>query len=105
MNTKNIDEKRLFLISLIALISIGFSFILRSSISMANSPVSGLLAATLWGTGVCFLWPTMLATTSERFPEGGALALGLMGTSFTRGSDKRVAYLEYEVEQRYFRAI
>jgi hypothetical protein len=29
------------------------------------------------------MWPTMLATASERFPRGGALLLGLMGTAGT----------------------
>ena len=43
----------------------------------------GLLAATVWGTGVCYMWPTMLATASERFPRGGALLMGLMGTAGT----------------------
>jgi MFS family permease len=51
------------------------------SLSVANSPVTGLLAATVWGTGVCYMWPTMLATASERFPRGGALLMGLMGTA------------------------
>ena len=51
------------------------------ALSMANSPVTGLLAATLWGTGVCYMWPTMLAAASERFPRGGALLMGLMGTA------------------------
>ena len=51
------------------------------ALSFANSPVTGLLAATLWGTGVCYLWPTMLAAASERFPRGGALLMGLMGTA------------------------
>ena len=51
------------------------------SLSLANSPVTGLLAATLWGTGVCYMWPTMLAAASERFPRGGALLMGLMGTA------------------------
>src|SRR5689334_14867476 len=51
------------------------------ALSYANSPVMGMLAATLWGTGVCFMWPTMLATASERFPHGGALLMGLMGTA------------------------
>jgi MFS family permease len=37
------------------------------ALSVANSPVTGLLAATLWGVGVCYMWPTMLATASERF--------------------------------------
>lgn len=53
------------------------------ALSYANSPIMGLLAATLWGTGVCYMWPTMLATSSERFPRGGALLMGLMGTAGT----------------------
>ena len=55
-------------------------------LSFANSPVTGLLAATVWGTGVCYMWPTMLATASERFPRGGALLIGLMGTAGTLSS-------------------
>ena len=39
------------------------------ALSIANSPVTGLLAATVWGTGVCYMWPTMLATAAERFPQ------------------------------------
>jgi hypothetical protein len=53
------------------------------ALSFAESPATGLLAATLWGTGVCYMWPTMLATASERFPRGGALLMGLMGTAGT----------------------
>ena len=56
------------------------------ALSAANSPVTGLLAATVWGTGVCYMWPTMLATASERFPRGGALLMGLMGTAGTLSS-------------------
>jgi MFS family permease len=48
-------------------------------LSLASSPVTALLAATVWGAGICFVWPTMLAIASERFPKGGALAMGLMG--------------------------
>jgi MFS family permease len=50
-------------------------------LSVADSPITGLVAATVWGTGVCYMWPTMLATASERFPRGGALLMGLMGTA------------------------
>jgi MFS family permease len=53
------------------------------ALSVANSPLMGILAATVWGTGVCYMWPTMLATASERFPRGGALLMGLMGTAGT----------------------
>jgi MFS family permease len=48
-------------------------------LSLANTPLLAFAAATVWGVGVCYMWPTMLAITSERFARGGALALGLMG--------------------------
>ncbi|MBB84192.1 MAG: MFS transporter [Deltaproteobacteria bacterium] len=48
---------------------------------LADSPVTGFLAATVWGIGVCFLWPTMLANVSERYPKGGELFIGLMGVA------------------------
>ena len=47
----------------------------------ADSPLTGFLAATVWGLGVCFLWPTMLANVSERYPKGGELFIGLMGVA------------------------
>lgn len=55
-------------------------------LSVANSPVTGLAAATAWGTGVCYLWPTMLAAAAERFPRGGTLLMGLMATAGTLSS-------------------
>jgi MFS family permease len=64
-----------------------FSCLLASiglwGLSIANSPVTAILAATFWGCGVCFMWPTMLAMSSERFPRGGALLIGMMGTAGT----------------------
>jgi len=38
-----------------------------------------LVAVTVYGIGKTFYWPTMLGVISERFPKGGALALGLSG--------------------------
>jgi MFS family permease len=38
-----------------------------------------LLAATLYGVGKSFFWPTMLGIVAERFPRGGALTLNAMG--------------------------
>ncbi|MEO0898386.1 MAG: MFS transporter [Bacteroidota bacterium] len=44
-----------------------------------------LAAATLYGVGKTFFWPTMLGVVAERFPKGGALtlngisAIGLLG--------------------------
>jgi hypothetical protein len=51
------------------------------ALSIADSPVLGFLAATIWGVGVCYMWPTMLAAASERFPKSGALGMGLIGTA------------------------
>lgn len=50
-------------------------------LSYANSPVTGLLGATVWGVGVCYMWPTMLAAAAERHPKGGAFAMGLIGSA------------------------
>ena len=62
-----------------------FSCLLASvglfALSNANSPVTGFLTATIWGTGVCYMWPTMLASVSERYPKGGAFLMGLVGSA------------------------
>ncbi|MBT5073859.1 MAG: MFS transporter [Kordiimonadaceae bacterium] len=50
-------------------------------LSVADSPVTGIIAATVWGAGVCFMWPTMLASAAERYPRGGAWAIGLIGSA------------------------
>jgi hypothetical protein len=36
-------------------------------------------AATLYGLGKTFFWPTMLGVVSEQFPKGGALTLNATG--------------------------
>jgi MFS family permease len=38
-----------------------------------------ILAATVYGFGKTFLWPTMLGVVSERFPKGGAITMGMVG--------------------------
>ncbi|VTS02746.1 MFS transporter [Tuwongella immobilis] len=48
-------------------------------LSSANSITMCFLAATIYGVGKTFLWPTMLGVVSEQFPKGGALALGISG--------------------------
>jgi len=49
--------------------------------SMLGAGATGgiLVAATIYGVGKTFLWPTMLGVVGERFPKGGALAMGAMG--------------------------
>jgi Major Facilitator Superfamily len=44
-----------------------------------TSPVVAFVAATLFGVGKTYYWPTMLGVTSELFPKGGALLMALMG--------------------------
>lgn len=48
-------------------------------LSIANSPFTALLAATAWAFGVCFMWPTMLAAVSRRYPRSGPWGIGLIG--------------------------
>jgi MFS family permease len=38
-----------------------------------------LIAATIYGLGKTFFWPTMLGIVAERFPKGGALTLNITG--------------------------
>jgi hypothetical protein len=38
-----------------------------------------VIAATVYACGKTFLWPTMLAVVSERFPKGGAITIGAIG--------------------------
>lgn len=45
----------------------------------ATSILTCIVAATVYAFGKTFLWPTMLAVVSERFPQGGAITIGAMG--------------------------
>ncbi len=45
----------------------------------ATSVLLCVVAATIYGVGKTFLWPTMLAVVSERFPKGGAITIGAVG--------------------------
>jgi MFS family permease len=49
------------------------------SLNAGTSPLVAIVAATLFGVGKTYYWPTMLGVTSELFPKGGALLLALMG--------------------------
>jgi hypothetical protein len=45
----------------------------------AAGVVMCVIAATVYALGKTYLWPTMLAVVSERFPKGGALTIGAVG--------------------------
>ncbi len=57
------------ILSAIGLYSLSFAF---------NTPTA-IAAATIYGLGIVYFWPTMLGVTAERFPRGGAFLLGIMG--------------------------
>src|SRR5262249_23518373 len=45
----------------------------------AAGVVMCVIAASVYALGKTYLWPTMLAVVSERFPKGGALTIGAVG--------------------------
>jgi len=45
------------------------------SLSMTTTFLTIFAAATLYGVGKTFFWPTMLGVVAEQFPKGGALTL------------------------------
>jgi MFS family permease len=68
-----------------------------------------LAAATLYGFGKTFFWPTMLGVVAERFPKGGALTLntiagvgmmgaGIIGTALLGNIQDRTATRELQTQ-------
>ena len=47
--------------------------------SFTDSVWPWMVAVSVYGIGKTFYWPTLLGVISERFPKGGALALGVSG--------------------------
>jgi hypothetical protein len=47
--------------------------------NFTNSVWPWMAAVTVYALGKTFYWPTLLGVISERFPKGGALALGISG--------------------------
>jgi MFS family permease len=45
----------------------------------ADSAIFCVIAASVYAVGKTFIWPTLLAVASERFPKGGAITIGAMG--------------------------
>lgn len=45
----------------------------------AQTGLAIVAAATVYGFGKTFFWPTMLGVVGERFPRGGAMTMGVMG--------------------------
>jgi MFS family permease len=58
---------------------LGTAGLLLLGMPMTNTALLWMVAVTIYGIGKTFYWPTMLGVISERFPRGGALALGMSG--------------------------
>jgi MFS family permease len=56
-----------------------FSAVGLFMLAAVTTPAQAFVAATVYGIGVSFFWPTMLSVTAEQFPRGGALLLALVG--------------------------
>ncbi len=62
-----------------------------SQVGSSAGLVIVLLAATIYGAGQCFFWPTTLGYIAEQFPRGGALTLnaiagvGMLGVGVLGG--------------------
>ena len=56
-----------------------FSAIGLFSLSGVSTPMQAFAAATIYGIGKTYFWPTMLGVCSELFPKGGALLLAILG--------------------------
>jgi MFS family permease len=53
--------------------------LLLLGLPMTNTAFVWFGAVTIYALGKTFYWPTMLGVISERYPKGGALALGFSG--------------------------
>jgi MFS family permease len=62
-------------------ILIGIGLYWLGGLRPGSSALAALTAATLFGIGKTYFWPTMLGVTSEQFPQGGALLISLMGAA------------------------
>lgn len=68
-------------------------------LSFADSPVTAFGYATIFGLGIAYFWPTMLGFVAERFPKGGALAMGLMGSAGNLSIAMVLPFMGYTYDQ------
>ena len=68
-----------FLVLLICSVVTGLGLFWLGSLQTGAPVVAAFAAATIFGIGKSCIWPTMLGVISERFPQGGALAMNLVG--------------------------
>jgi MFS family permease len=74
------------------------------ALSYAYNAFTAFAAATVFGIGVCYFWPTMLGITSEQFPKGGALLLSVMGAIGNAAVDRALPLMG-KIYDRYGAAL
>jgi MFS family permease len=67
------------LVLIVCSILTGIGLFWLGALKTGASAAVAFMAATVFGIGKTYFWPTMLGIVSERFPKGGALAMNLMG--------------------------
>jgi hypothetical protein len=50
-------------------------------LGQSTTGIAVFCAATIYGLGKTYFWPTALGVVSERFPKGGAMTLGAVGAA------------------------
>lgn len=73
------DRRPLLTLLVCSLLSAVGLYWLGSLEAGSTSALTAFAAATVFGIGRSFFWPTMLGVVAEKVPRGGALALCLMG--------------------------
>lgn len=68
-----------FAVLAVCSVLVGIGLFWLGSLKIGAPVVVAFAAATVFGVGKTYFWPTMLGIVSERFPRGGALAVNLMG--------------------------
>ena len=67
------------LLTPLGLLAVSCAIATLGLVMLSNAAMSMVLvAATVYGVGKTFCWPTMLGVVAERFPRGGALTLNLI---------------------------
>jgi predicted MFS family arabinose efflux permease len=51
------------------------------ALTTSDGALLAIVAATVFGVGKTFFWPTMVGVTAELFPRGGALLMSLIGAA------------------------
>jgi len=75
----NIAHKNPIGTLLVSSVLTGIGLYWLGGLQPGTSAVVAFAAATVFGVGKSYFWPTMIGVTAEQFPRGGALLISIMG--------------------------